>query len=107
MRRWTAGARHDFDGITGAIYPGRKEGDDLVLHLICRECGTHHIPKDELVFFMADFLAENEEQLLPFRPHWRKHGDTYFMEQLADAIKNGWRGASERVRRQRERRRAA
>lgn len=110
MRRWTAGASHDFDGITGAIYPapgGGKFDGDLVLRLICQECGHDFQPKFELAFFMCDFFADNEEERSKHEPGWRFHGDTFFMRALAEAIRSGWRGAAERVRRQRERRRAA
>ena len=59
-----------------------------------------------LAFAMVDFLAENEDYLAEFRPHWKSTGRAYVLDAVAESTKYGWRRVAERIAEQRRRRAA-
>ncbi len=102
MRRWQAGDRHDFAGITVAIYPGRKEPGDLVLRLhVGYQTFT---PRLELALALIDFFAENEQYLTQFRPWWKYNGRSYVLQAVGEAVKDGWEAPAQQIRHQQARR---
>jgi hypothetical protein len=101
MRRWKAGDRYEFNGITVAIYPGDKGPGDLVAKWWT---GSRWLPIPmSFGQFLADFFSENEKVLAEQRGHWRFNGDTYYLRSLHEAVKRGWQVPAGRTAAQRTR----
>jgi hypothetical protein len=55
------------------------------------------------VFALVDFFTENEDLLSMDRPHWRKSGYRYFLDELASAMRDGYQVPSRKLEEQRRR----
>lgn len=98
-RRWRANERYHVSGVDLRISRGKKAPDDLRVDVWD---GDTWIPVGmDLVFFLVDFFAENEDYLRNYRSHWKQNGQRYFLSQCISAVRNGWRVPSALIRRQR------
>lgn len=104
-RRWTPGLITDLSTARYRVVPGAKSPDDLRLERL--DNGRWVPVFMEETFLMVDFFHENEGALNPYRPHWRQSGGTYFLAEVIDAARNGWRGPTDRIRQNRRRRDSA
>jgi hypothetical protein len=101
MRRFRPDERFTIQGVDLRVFRGEKPGDDLVLKAYIN--GRWLPLSMDWLFLMADFLAENENYIGEFRPHWRLNGSAYLTEHVALAVKKGWRVASDKLARERRR----
>lgn len=93
-RRFSPGESYEFDGIRFRIVIGSKtkfkkpEDDDLVLQWWAEGIGWVPVSMTAM-FFMADFIFENENILYP--PGRGFEGGGRFWRYLRHSMKQGWR----------------
>ena len=95
------GDHGETNGIEWCVTEGSKTQGDLVMWLRCPEWRK---PKMELAALLADFHDQVEENLYP-PPRFK--GGEKFREFLRDALRYGWRFASDGLERERAAKRAA
>ncbi len=98
-RRWAPGQVVNAEGVFLRVMKGDKSPDDLRMDI--RLGGEWVAVRMSLAFALVDFFAENERHLQPVNPHWRVNGDTYFMRECVNAMKNGYDAPTSKIRRQR------
>jgi hypothetical protein len=99
IRRWSPAEPFQCGGLWYRVTQGAKGKQDLRLE---QHDGRRWVPVYmEQAFMMSDFFHENEQWLEQERPHWRKPGGSYFLEQLREAVAGGWQGPADRIKRQR------
>ena len=95
-RRWSAGQAVSIPGgYTFRVVPGSKAADDLRLEWHT-SAGWRPVPM-AVAFVLVDFLAENEDALTPYRPHWAVPGGDWFMGECQRARRHGWVEAQRRI----------
>lgn len=105
-RRWKPGMHvATGDGLEWRVAPGAKSARDLVLE-VETPTGWQKI-KMAAGFLMADFLAENEDQLVAdgYFPK-SAAGGAYYLKHLRIAATDGWQAATAHLDGEREARRA-
>lgn len=105
-RRWQSGMSVSTgDGLNWRVAKGAKTPGDLVLE-VQTTTGWQRV-KMSAGFLMADFLAENEDQLVAdgYFPKTAAGGD-YYLRYLRMAVTKGWQVAATQVEEDREARRA-
>lgn len=105
-RRWKPGMKVSTgDGLEWRVAKGAKSPGDLVLE-VHTPTGWQRV-KMSAGFLMADFLAENEDQLVAdgYFPK-SAAGGAYYLKYVRMAVSEGWSVASNRVETDREARRA-
>jgi len=91
------------DGIDLITSQGSKFPGDLRLDVRGTD-GQWRPVTMAMAFFLIDFFTENEQERGQYEGHWRRNGDMYFIDACIGAVRDGWRAAADKVRRQRERR---
>ena len=105
-RRFAEGNTAEFSGVKFRVCKGRKAPQDLVLEW---RTAQGWVPVSAAaLFYMVDFIAENEDFLYPVDESGQGRGPMggeYIMAKLRAARVRGWVHAAKELRLERERRR--
>lgn len=100
MSRWTPRAFKISD-LPIRVVPGSKESGDLRIEWMTpRGWRAIHM---QAMFALVDFFSENEDWLSLNRDHWRWSAYEYLQNELASAMRDGYRAPTRRIVDQRAR----
>ena len=94
-RRFTAGERHDINGVAIRVREGNKFTGDLVMEQWNGREWRRVMMEHALL--MTAFLAENERERRNHMSFWKENGDTFFLKHVIAAVREGWQPVAARI----------